>query len=129
MQTTAPGCVTPALLSASADPVLGTTTVLTTTNLPPAALLVAMSVVLPPSVPAPATMDLAGFPLLPGCSNFLPNADGIVVEVAIGGSASIPLPIPNDPWWIGKVVHCQSAVLSLPFDVEMSNGLCLFLGL
>ncbi len=127
-EVTWPGCVTPSVLIASANPVLGTTISLRTSNLPASTLVVATLFLLPPTLVTTPTTNLASYPLLGGCYNYLPNFDGVVLAVLPMGVADVYLSMPANAWWLGKVVHCQSAVLSWTVDIEMSNAVCLHLG-
>jgi len=130
-QVTHPGCGTPSVLAASANPILGTAIQLQVTNLPSSALLVGLEVIIPPTVPLPPTTTLYIYPLLAGCSNWVPNYDELAANAVFGSSVNFYIAIPNNTAWIGLVLQCQSAVASVgaSIDIEMSNSICLFLGL
>ena len=124
------GCGTPPTLGALNAPVLGTTCVLRTSNLPPNALFVVSWITTFP--PGLATTTLLGFPLGTGCSNYIPSPDAFVLNYAWSGFVDVALPIPANPSWIGHVVNVQSAVLDV-FSAainfpEVSNGVCLYPG-
>ncbi|MFY9345418.1 MAG: hypothetical protein WAT39_23200 [Planctomycetota bacterium] len=127
-ETTWAGCATQSVLTPSGNPVLGTVISLHTDNLPPLALLVGTLILLPPTPLGTPTTNLFSYPLLTGCSNYLPNATDLVITLPVSGATDIALAIPNNLFWLGKVLHCQSAVLTLGFDIEMSNAMCLHLG-
>lgn len=124
------GCVTPAVLTSSANPVLGSVISLHTANLPASTLLVATMLLLPPTPLGTPTTNVFSFPLVAGCLNYLPNATDYVVVFPFGGAADVHLGIPNALAWLDKVLHCQSVILTVGsgIELEMSNGICLHTG-
>ena len=128
-ETYGAGCGTPPVLTASANPVLGSVMALHTANLPPTTLVVVT--VISFTAPTTPTNTLFTIPLASGCWNYLAGPLDYVVTFPFSNGADTWLGIPASTNWQGQIVHAQSAILTFDFAFvlsEMSNALCLHLG-
>ena len=109
----------------STPPTLGTTCVLTTTDIPATSVLAIQALSLTAHNPG---IDLA-FLGMPGCSAYT-NLDAVYTMVVSGGQASYGLTVPNQANLIGFELAAQSSVFAPTanaFGFVNSNGLLLSL--
>lgn len=105
---TGPDLVTPNLvMSTTARPVIGTTMVLDTTNIPAGSPLGAVIFGLVKHDPG---IGLGGFGMT-GCFQLL-SLDAQAVFLPVGGAATQNFTVPNNPAFAGVFVRSQSAVLA-----------------
>lgn len=125
------GCVTPnaPVLALAARPVVGTTIDFRTTNIQPGTLFNFWLFGFSP--------DATGFGLgaygMPGCSLYLQLGSPITTSITgvTNGLASMQLPIPNDPSYVGIVLFGQSAPMTSGANAAgfyASNGVCVAFG-
>lgn len=108
------------------SPTLGTTCVLTTTDIPATSVLAIQALSLTAHNPG---INLA-FLGMPGCAAYT-NLDAVYTMVVSGGQATHGLTIPNQANLIGFQVFAQSSVFAPtinPFGFVNSNGVALTLG-
>ena len=114
-------------LGVSAQPVLGTTFDLETSEIPPGTLFGLAFLSTTPVVPA---VDLTFFGL-PGCQLYQ-DVDLALLWVQVGNIGPVSWQLPNNPVLAGYVVYSQSASLTPginAFGMAVSNGLKLTIGL
>jgi hypothetical protein len=124
--STAPDQVVPdVVLTASARPVLGTTTNLVTTNVPPAG---AIGLTFLSFTKIDPGVDLTSLGM-PGCALYQ-SMDVSFTHLLAGGSCTQPFAVPNNPVYIGLSVAAQSGALvpgANPLGLVSSNGVELVL--
>lgn len=123
------GCgTTPPALSLQSRPLLGTTATLETSNIQSGT---ALDFWVLSFASNPSGLTLAPFGL-PGCTLFLQAAPLVLQITGVSGTTStLPLPIPNDPSYVGVTLFCQSAPATSgvnPGGFLVSNAVCMSLG-
>ena len=114
-------------IDALGRPVTGTTIQLATTNVPPTSIGVGATILGLMQLSPPLDLSLFG---MPGCYQHT-GLGNINVFVAAGGTASMPLSIPNNPALQGLHVFAQSVAFAAganPLGMVSSNGVDLRLG-
>jgi len=125
------GCGQPGapVLGLAARPLIGTTIDFRTTNIQPNSLF---NFWLFGFQPDPNGLGLAPYGL-PGCSLYLQFGSPIVTNLSAvaSGLATIQLPVPNDPTYVGVVLYGQAApMMTGPGPgFHTSNAVCVALGL